>query len=112
MAGGQGIFALRSFIFHLSGGEGGLAVRRTRKPVRVSVATRHLDAGGGAVGDMDTPSADLFAKAPYCLMPLPTASSDALNRVIFLVESLGAKPLFIDPYEHDSFYAAVSGLPL
>jgi prephenate dehydrogenase len=61
--------------------------------------------------DLDAPSADLFAKSPYCLMPLPTASSDALNRVIFLVESLGARPLFIDAYEHDSFYAAVSGLP-
>jgi prephenate dehydrogenase len=61
--------------------------------------------------DLDTPSADLFQKAAYCLMPFPTASSEALNRVIFLVESLGAKPLFIDPYEHDSFFAAVSNLP-
>src|SRR4051794_20364434 len=46
--------------------------------------------------EMDMPSADLFLKGSYCLMPLPTAGSEALNRVIFLVETLGARPLFID----------------
>src|SRR5437867_2788000 len=61
--------------------------------------------------ELEEPRADLFAKAPYCIMPLPSASSEALNAVIFLAESLGALPLFIDPREHDSFFAAVSNLP-
>ncbi len=62
--------------------------------------------------DLEEPRADLFAKAPYCIMPLPSASSEALNAVIFMAEALGALPLFIDPREHDSFFAAVSNLPV
>lgn len=58
------------------------------------------------------PSADLFAKAPYCIIPLPSASSDALNTVITMAQNLGARPLFIDPFEHDSFFGAVSHLPI
>jgi len=63
-------------------------------------------------GDNDTPSADLFAGAPWCIMPLTGARNDALNSVINLAEALGGKPLFIDPVEHDSFLAAVSHLPV
>jgi len=62
--------------------------------------------------DTTPPRADLFAKSPYCILPLPTASSDALNSVIYLAETLGAYPVFIDPREHDSFLAAVSNLPV
>src|SRR5436190_6789160 len=58
------------------------------------------------------PSADLFLKAPYCIMPLPTASNDALDNVVAIAQVLGAEPLFMDPHEHDSFFAAVSGLPV
>jgi prephenate dehydrogenase len=58
------------------------------------------------------PSADLFAGAPWCIMPAPGASNSSLNTVINLVETLRAKPLFIDPLEHDSFLAAVSHLPV
>lgn len=58
------------------------------------------------------PSADLFVGAPWCIMPAPGAGNAALNTVINLVEALGAKPLFIDPLEHDSFLAAVSHLPV
>lgn len=62
--------------------------------------------------ESESPSPDLFNKAPYCILPLPSASSDALNRVIFLAETLGAYPLFIDPREHDSYFAAISHLPV
>jgi prephenate dehydrogenase len=64
-----------------------------------------------AITDFDIPGPDLFQKAPYAIMPLPNARNEALNRVITLVESLGAHPLFIDPVEHDSFLAATSHLP-
>ena len=59
----------------------------------------------------ETPGPDLFDKAPWSIMPLPSASSDALNNVINIAQLLGARPLFIDPYEHDSFFTAVSYLP-
>lgn len=58
------------------------------------------------------PSADLFRNAPYCIMPLPSTSDAGFNSVIAFVELLGARPLFIDPMEHDSFAAAVSQLPI
>jgi prephenate dehydrogenase len=63
-------------------------------------------------GDDYTPSADIFSGAPWCIMPLPGARNEALNAVIGLAETLGGKPLFIDPVEHDSFLAAVSHLPV
>ena len=63
-------------------------------------------------GDEVAPAADLFASAPWCIMPAPGAANSALNSVINLAETLGAKPLFIDPAEHDSFLAAVSHLPV
>jgi prephenate dehydrogenase len=45
-------------------------------------------------------------------MALPTTRNDALNSVIGLAELLQAKPLFIDPLEHDSLMAAASHLPM
>jgi prephenate dehydrogenase len=64
------------------------------------------------VGDEIAPSPDLFRSAPWCIMPARGAGNSALNTVINLAETLGAKPLFIDPVEHDSFLAAVSHLPV
>lgn len=61
--------------------------------------------------ESELPSADLFRGAPYPIMPLPSAGNEALVQVIRLAETLGAKPLFMDSREHDSFVAAVSHLP-
>jgi prephenate dehydrogenase len=61
--------------------------------------------------DEALPSPDLFHKAHYCILPSPRAGNEALNRVIWLAEILGAQPLFIDTLEHDSFVAAASQLP-
>ena len=98
-------------------------------PARAQVTTwarEALGSHGGYVGghpfstkiDLDTasasdePRADLFKNAPYCIMPLPGSRNSALSQVIALVEMLGAKPLFIDPHEHDSLLAAASHLPV
>jgi prephenate dehydrogenase len=68
--------------------------------------------------DLDTatddmlPQADLFRNAPYAIMPRPNSSDQAFGRVVALAEALGAKPLFIDEREHDSFLAAVTQLPV
>jgi prephenate dehydrogenase len=96
------------------------------KSAVMAAAAEHLRGRASFVGghpyslsaDLDTaddnvlPSADMFRGAPWCIMPLPGAGNDALNNVINLAENLGAKPLFIDPLEHDSFLAALSDLPV
>src|SRR5579859_1251136 len=62
---------------------------------------------------VDEPAdADLFRGAPYCIMPLASATEAAVNQVISLAETLGAQPFFTDPQEHDSFHAAIHDLPV
>ncbi len=60
----------------------------------------------------EPPSADLFSGAPYCIMPAATATEAAVNRIIGLAETVGARPYFTDPLEHDSFQAAIHDLPV
>ncbi len=60
---------------------------------------------------VEAASADLFVNKPYCLMPARNASSQALEAMTNLAQSIGARPFFLDPLEHDSFVAAVSHLP-
>ena len=62
--------------------------------------------------DSAAPRADLFQGAPYAIMPSPTAHEGAFGMLVAVAEMVGAKPLFIDPLEHDSFTAAVSQLPV
>ncbi len=60
----------------------------------------------------EPPAADLFVGAPYCILPLANAEETAVNQVIGFAEAVGAKPYFTDPLEHDSFEAAIHGLPV
>ncbi len=62
--------------------------------------------------DKDAPTADLFKDARWAIIPGRGATDDALNTVIWLAETVGATPLFIDPLEHDSFISAVSHMPV
>jgi prephenate dehydrogenase len=55
--------------------------------------------------------ADLFQNGIFCLLPSPTADSDAVKLATDLVAILGAKPLFPDVAEHDGLLAAVEHLP-
>jgi prephenate dehydrogenase len=54
----------------------------------------------------------LFAGAAYCVVPHVNASERAIKTVLTLVDIVGARPVFIDAEEHDSYAAAVSHLPL
>ena len=56
--------------------------------------------------------ARLFADAAYCVVPHVDASERAINVVLSLVAMAGARPVFVDAEEHDSYVAAVSHLPL
>ncbi len=64
-----------------------------------------------AQGGLEAARADLFQTGVFCLVPSPTADSDAVKLVTDLVSILGAKPLFMDAAEHDGLLAAVEHLP-
>jgi prephenate dehydrogenase len=62
-------------------------------------------AGGAAAAP------ELFQGAIYCLTPHPSARQHALDTVEALVTTVGARPYYIDPDEHDAYVAGVSHLP-
>jgi prephenate dehydrogenase len=78
----------------------------------------HVDFVGGhpMAGKTDSgvaaADAALFRDRPFVLTPGPDASERGITIARALVEALGAKPVFMDPEEHDSYVAAVSHLPL
>jgi prephenate dehydrogenase len=87
-------------------------------------AAEHLPAGVHFVGTNPIPStataggggleaarADLFQRGMFCIVPSPTADAASVKLVTDLVSILGAKPLFLDPAEHDGLLAAVDHLP-
>jgi prephenate dehydrogenase len=55
--------------------------------------------------------ADLFRNGLFCLIPSKTADEHAVQMAANLVAVLGAKPMFIDPVEHDGLVAGMDQLP-
>lgn len=55
---------------------------------------------------------DLFRNAIYCLTATSTTPAHAVEAVEALVRTVGAKPYYIDPEEHDAYVAGISHLPL
>ena len=80
-------------------------------PDGISFVGGHPMAGKEQSGP-EAAEATLFSGATYCIIPGKGASSDAVKSITGLVEVLGAKPLFINAAEHDSFVAAISSLPM
>ena len=64
------------------------------------------------VASIDDAHAELFDGTEYCVIPTKTATPDAVKTVVGMVESLGARPLFLDAHEHDSYAAALAHMPL
>ncbi len=60
---------------------------------------------------LEDASADLFHGCKYCISPANNADQTAVKTVVGLVELIGAKPLFLDPHEHDSYAVAMEVLP-
>jgi len=56
--------------------------------------------------------ADLFRGCTYCLTPSEKASPKSINKVVRMIEKLGATPFFIDAQEHDNLVAGISHLPM
>ena len=56
-------------------------------------------------------SCDLFTGDLFFLCPIRTTPADALPKVKSVLERIGAKPLVIDPDQHDRLVAQISHLP-
>lgn len=80
-------------------------------PKHVAFVPGHPMAGREVSGP-EGAKVDLFAGATYCICPTVNTKKEALDVVVGLVESVGAKPLFIDAEEHDSYVSFVSHLPI
>lgn len=78
-------------------------------PAGISFVGGHPMAGSTA--GQEGADEHLFDGCTYCLTPAAGANDRAVALVHALVQALGARPLFIDPAEHDSYVAAVSHLP-
>jgi prephenate dehydrogenase len=56
-------------------------------------------------------SCDLFTGDLFFLCPVATTPADALPKIKSVLERIGAKPLVIDPEQHDRLVAQISHLP-
>ena len=54
----------------------------------------------------------LFEGARWVVTPSRTASAAAVETVAGFAAGLGAKPMYMDPEEHDAYAAAISHLPM
>jgi prephenate dehydrogenase len=57
-------------------------------------------------------AADAFDEGVYCIVTSRTTSQPAVKTIVGLAELLGAKPLFLDEHEHDSYTSAALNLPV
>lgn len=66
---------------------------------------------GASIKEQKEASGYIFHNAKWAVVAPPTADHGSIRSVTDLIESVGAKPVFMDAHEHDSFSAATSGLP-
>ena len=79
-------------------------------PEHVNFVGGHPMAGKETAGPKHADAA-LFRNRTYCVIPAPRARADAVNKLVKLIDGIGARHYFIDAGEHDSFVAAASHLP-
>ena len=78
---------------------------------------RNVDFVGGRplirkpFSSLEDASADLMRGAQYCITPGNAARQESVRTVVGMAELMGAKPLFMDPHEHDSYAVAMEVLP-
>lgn len=83
---------------------------KTLLPAHVDFIGGHPMAGRETSGP-NAADPELFKGAIYCLTPDTTARQDALDTADALVKTIGARPYYIDPEEHDAYVAGISHLP-
>lgn len=70
----------------------------------------HPMAGSERTG-VENASASLFEKAVWILTPTAATPTAAVNKMVQLVEALGARPLILGADQHDNLLAVTSHLP-
>lgn len=66
---------------------------------------------GKEISGVEAADAALFRNRIYCLTPTTKTPPPALNKVLAMIESIGARVRFLEPAEHDGQVALVSHLP-
>lgn len=61
---------------------------------------------------LDDADPGIFTGARYTVTPAESSDEQSIRTVVGLIEALGAKPVFLDPAEHDSYAAAMHYLPI
>ena len=84
---------------------------REALPGSVHFVGGHPMAGKETVG-IDAAEPGLFRDRPWVVCPSVNAPEHAISTVVALAQTLGARPVFMDADEHDSYVAAISHLPL
>jgi prephenate dehydrogenase len=79
-------------------------------PEHVAVVGAHPMCGKESSG-FDVADASLYHDKTFVLCPLPRTTEAALATALALVHAVGARPLRLDPAEHDELVAAVSHVP-
>lgn len=79
-------------------------------PAGVDFVGGHPMAGSEKAGPQAA-TADLFQGAIYCLTPSADARQEAVDTAEAFVRTVGARPYYIDPAEHDAYVAGISHLP-
>ncbi len=66
---------------------------------------------GASIREQKDASGYIFHNAKWAVVAPPSADQRSIRAITDLIESVGAKPVFMDAHEHDSFSAATTGLP-
>jgi prephenate dehydrogenase len=66
---------------------------------------------GKEISGFAAADATLFRGRPFVLCPLPRTAPGALERATWLAQTIGARPVILDPDVHDRAVAGISHLP-
>jgi prephenate dehydrogenase len=80
-------------------------------PEEVSFVGGHPMAGKEVSG-LDAADASLFDAKPWAITPAPDTPVRAIQTIESLATLAGARPVVVDPAEHDTYVGAVSHLPI
>lgn len=79
-------------------------------PPNINFIGGHPMAGREQSGP-EAATADLFQNCTYAICTSVSASPEAIDAILGLVNIIGSNHYFVDPEEHDSYVAAISHLP-
>jgi len=84
---------------------------KEKLPATAQFVGGHPMAGKETMG-IDAADPGLFRDRPWVVVPPVDAAESAIQTVVAIAQTVGARPIFMDADEHDSYVAAISHLPL